>query len=209
MTYKLLGGIGTRRRVAFACPVCGAELQAPLSDAGRTYPCPTCSRELVVPGADVLRQEAASAAALAAQRRDAAAVTSEALPFAIPEPDDDAAGQTAAPQLEYAGGGRPAAADAHGGSTLPPEYRQIVTAARAVIVFAYLAFGLGVFGLVIAGVIFLLGLAGNPLARGAGAAMALTLLPPSLSLIAIGSVLYLFAHVGLAVRDIARNSFRR
>jgi hypothetical protein len=208
VTYKLIGGIGSRRRVAFACPVCGAELEAPLSDAGRVYPCPTCSRELVVPGADVLQREAESAAALAEQHRKAAAAA-EPLPFAIPEPDEPSQTQAAGQRLDYAHSARPAADGAPGTSASPPEYRQLVTAARMVIVFAYLAFGLGVFGLVIAGVIFLLGLAGNPTARGAGAAMAFSLLFPSIGSIASGSVLYLFAHVGLAVRDIARNSFRQ
>jgi hypothetical protein len=62
-----------RRVVQFPCPVCGANLESPLTDAGQTFPCPTCNRDFVVPGAAELRMQQSEEAAREVQSQQRAA----------------------------------------------------------------------------------------------------------------------------------------
>ena len=42
---------GKRKQVAFVCPTCRTDLQAPLEEAGQQFTCPTCGAASITPGA--------------------------------------------------------------------------------------------------------------------------------------------------------------
>lgn len=173
-----------KKWIVWSCPQCNAELRSPLQEAGTRQSCPQCKTELLTPGAKELgrirAEEARQRAREEAQRQQEAAATQAPAVVAYAPP--------AAKPVQS------------------PDYKAITTGAFVLGLAAavYLVLGAAAFLFGLAMIINgMTGGASGNLPDGAGLAVS------GLIALCVGAVIRMIGAVGLAVRDIARNSFRQ
>lgn len=201
MTYSVSSLLG-KGLVEFQCPSCQEGLERSLEDAGQTSNCDRCRAEVIVPGLSELdlQREAEAARMRADEQRllaDARAVEElRAREAAIAE--DRRARDAAAAQA---------------GARRPPEYRQIVEGASWLGGFATFLTLCGAL-LIVAGFVGSVAACAQFTEPQEVALVGYTILAPSVVGIlagilftGFGAMLRMFGALGIAVRDLARNSF--
>lgn len=195
------------KKIDFTCPHCGTHLQSPITEAGLEFPCPTCARTVVTPGQDFLAKlrtdEAKASQAVierdkvARQRREEASLLAATM----------ASAESLSPPLE-----RPPQTST---DNRIPTYQPILAGASILRFFAMVAYVLGALAL-IAGIATLAesdrSNLGSTIEQAAQIsrlrASATSLITTSICIILAAAVMNLLAVVSLAIRDMARNSFR-
>lgn len=218
MAYTVAGPAG-HKKIKFNCQRCQADLTSPLEEAGERFPCPTCGAEFVTPGMVELQQQQHQQATAARLRREAAEVLAaqsrQAAAARAQSEAADASGQsTAAPpptppkavvSLAYAA---PAVAAADS----VPEYADILHGNRMLRIFAGIvaAFGwvaivVSVLGLVLFCWQFRYSYYGP---SNVGLVLFVGGLVYALPCFVVAIMLRMYGALAVAVRDIARTSYR-
>ena len=193
MEYQVTGKVGGKRIIKFNCPTCNIPIESPLKEAGQRFPCPSCGREFLTPGIEELEQEQE------AVRKTAAVEHMTAARWAKMEAQ--------AERIATEQGRKKAEADAPGpvamvspevrryvAGLMLPEYVGISVGASALRIFSGVAVGAACFSA--------LRLIGG-VQETVIASLALIL-----GYLAVAAFFYLLASLSVAIRDIARNSFR-
>lgn len=188
--------------IKFTCPKCGASLKSPLEDSGKRFPCPTCGNEVLVPPVQ---------------------------PAAPPKPpatekvyELDKSWTDEFQQAEKTKNWVAQQPKNLGPSVMrPPEYRPIISGAGVLWFFAALCYVAGVLGLVVSIMTIVDARAHPPMAGSTTEdylriqaeeiqhkVRLVSLVSGSIMAFVMGAFLNLLSHLSLAIRDIARNSFK-
>jgi hypothetical protein len=197
-----------RWTVSFACIRCHSQLESPLDEAGQTFPCPTCGSDVTTPGQKELQSQLEDARAAETARQaqvrqaqETHASSAQQLIYASSPPHTPAETPPSANRLV------PARPDV-------PNYEGIVTGNDAM---SGLATLVRILAAVYVGIALLVLV--WPLTRGEGTvvpmmelvvscACAMVVAATGITLLILASLLRMLGALGLAMRDMAINSFR-
>jgi len=175
---------GAKSIVKFSCTKCGTPLESPLEEANKRFPCPNCGEQFVTPGAEELKKLREDNAERAAREAEA-----EANARAVHQEER----RLAAARVAQNSTNDEEDQDAQRGLHRPtPKYDGITVGAGILRILCVLTW--------IGALIIIVQAAqhADSVQFVAGASAVIS-----------GALIWMVAEVGLAIRDIARNSFRK